>query len=184
MRARVVRAVLMGDMRGFSKLSDEQVLAFTTESWAHSPESWTTTVRPSSTETHGVTRSSPCSRAPRRLRAALWSCRRPWRASHWKTFGLPGDLALRLSGHIGPVFSLDDPVLGAPIFAGSQISRTARIEPVTPAGVVYVTEAFAAALELAGDQELRCDYVGHMPAAKDYGRLRMYHLRRRARVTR
>jgi len=25
-----------------------------------------------------------------------------------------------------------------------------------------------------------CDYVGHLPAAKDYGRLRMYRLRRRS----
>jgi hypothetical protein len=43
---------------------------------------------------------------------------------------------------------------------------------------VYVTEAFAAALVLAGDRELACDYVGHMAAAKGHGRLRMYRLRR------
>ena len=63
---------------------------------------------------------------------------------------------------------------------GTHISRTARIEPVTPPGAVYVTEPFAAALELAGCTDLRCDYVGHMPAAKDYGRLRMYRLLRRS----
>ena len=34
-----------------------------------------------------------------------------------------------------------------------------------------------AALELAG-APFACDYVGHMPAAKDFGRLRMYRLRR------
>jgi adenylate cyclase len=49
---------------------------------------------------------------------------------------------------------------------------------VTPPGAVYVTEPFAAALELHGDREFLCDYVGHMAAAKDYGRLRMYRLRR------
>jgi hypothetical protein len=65
---------------------------------------------------------------------------------------------------------------------GSHISRTARIEPVTPPGEVYVTEAFAASLELAGCNDLGCNYVGHMPAAKDYGRLRMYHLVRRGQV--
>jgi hypothetical protein len=42
-----------------------------------------------------------------------------------------------------------------------------------------VTEPFAASLELEPDNELVCDYVGHMPAAKDYGRLRMYRLGRR-----
>ena len=62
---------------------------------------------------------------------------------------------------------------------GSHVSRTARIEPVTPPGTVYVTEPFAAALALAGRDEFGCDYVGHMPAAKDFGRLRMYRLRRR-----
>jgi class 3 adenylate cyclase len=62
---------------------------------------------------------------------------------------------------------------------GSHLGSTARIEPVTPPGAVYVTEAFAALLELAGCDDLGCDYVGHLPAAKDYGRLRMYHLRRR-----
>ena len=61
---------------------------------------------------------------------------------------------------------------------GSHVSRTARIEPVTPPGEVYVTEMFAAALELEGEATLACDYVGHMPAAKDYGKLRMYRLRR------
>jgi hypothetical protein len=48
---------------------------------------------------------------------------------------------------------------------------------VTPPTAVYVTEPFAAALVLSGDTSLACDYVGHMPAAKDYGRLRMYRLR-------
>jgi len=55
------------------------------------------------------------------------------------------------------------------------VSRTARIEPVTPPGEVYVTEQFAArlALEPAG---FGCDYVGQVPAAKGYGTMRMYHL--------
>ncbi|MBW3603062.1 MAG: hypothetical protein KY434_10245 [Actinobacteria bacterium] len=42
-----------------------------------------------------------------------------------------------------------------------------------------MTEAFAAGLELDGCGDLACDYVGHMPAAKDFGRLRMHRLRRR-----
>jgi class 3 adenylate cyclase len=91
---------------------------------------------------------------------------------------LPGHLALRLGGHLGPVFPSYDPVREMPGFIGSHVSRTARIEPVTPPGGVYVTEPFAAALVLAGSVDFACDYVGHMPAAKEYGRLRMYRLRR------
>jgi class 3 adenylate cyclase len=92
--------------------------------------------------------------------------------------GLPSHLALRLGGHVGPVFPTYDPVLDAPGFMGSHVSRTARIEPVTPPGSVYVTEPFAAELVLDGSHGFACDYVGHMPAAKDFGRLRMYSLRR------
>ena len=94
--------------------------------------------------------------------------------------GLPPQLALRLGGHLGPVFPVRDPVLGTDAFMGSHVSRTARIEPVTPPGAVFVSEPFAAALELAGST-FACDYVGHMPAAKDFGRLRMYRLRRATR---
>jgi class 3 adenylate cyclase len=92
--------------------------------------------------------------------------------------GLPEDLALRIGVHVGPVFPVHDPVIGMRGFMGSHVSRTARIEPVTPPGAVYVTEPLAASLELEPDHGLSCDYVGHMPAAKDYGRLRMYSLRR------
>jgi hypothetical protein len=91
---------------------------------------------------------------------------------------LPASLALRLGAHVGPVAPIVDPVLGVPAYMGSHVSRTARIEPVTPPATVYVTEPFAAALVLSGADDLACDYVGHMPAAKDYGRLRMYRLRR------
>jgi class 3 adenylate cyclase len=63
-------------------------------------------------------------------------------------------------------------------FMGAHVSRTARIEPVTPPGAVYVTEPFAALLELEPGSGLVCSYVGHMPAAKGYGRLRMYRLER------
>jgi hypothetical protein len=91
---------------------------------------------------------------------------------------LAASLALRLGAHVGPVAPIVDPVLGVPAYMGSHVSRTARIEPVTPPAAVYVTEPFAAALVLSGADDLACDYVGHMPAAKDYGRLRMYRLRR------
>jgi class 3 adenylate cyclase len=95
--------------------------------------------------------------------------------------GLPGHLALRLAAHVGPVFPIIDPVLRMAAFMGSHVSRTARVEPVTPPGEVYVTEPFAAAIALGGGSETRCDYVGHLPSAKDFGRMRMYRLRRAGR---
>jgi class 3 adenylate cyclase len=89
--------------------------------------------------------------------------------------GLPSTLALRLGGHYGPVFEARDPVQGVMNYFGAHVSRTARIEPVTPPGEVFVTEQFAARLALE-PRGYACDYVGQVPAAKNYGTLRMYHL--------
>jgi class 3 adenylate cyclase len=94
---------------------------------------------------------------------------------------LPDHLGIRLSGHVGPIFPMWDPVMRQESFFGAHIVRAARMEPVTPPGAVLVTEAFAAALELSDCTDLGCEYVGHLPTAKDYGRLRMYSLERRHR---
>jgi len=55
--------------------------------------------------------------------------------------------------------------------------RAARIEPITPEGEVYVTEAFTA-VRLLEDDGFACDYVGDVPTATGYGSLRMSLLRR------
>jgi hypothetical protein len=51
---------------------------------------------------------------------------------------------LRIALHAGPVYSCIDPVTGNPNYIGSQVSHAARIEPVTPPGQVYASQAFAA----------------------------------------
>jgi len=56
-------------------------------------------------------------------------------------------------------------------------SMPARVEPVTPPNLVYVTEPFAAALALEESTEFSCEYVGQLPAAKNYGTMRMHVLR-------
>jgi tetratricopeptide (TPR) repeat protein len=94
--------------------------------------------------------------------------------------GLPEDMGLRLGAHLGPVFRVRDPILKRRNFIGAHVSRAARIEPVTPEGAVYVTEAFAAVLTSSVGNDFICEYVGQLPAAKHYGVMRMYSLRRRA----
>jgi tetratricopeptide (TPR) repeat protein len=177
---RVVRALLVGDMRGFSKLPDEQIVAFSRVvmgSLAGVLDRHGSSVE--YRNTWGDALIGVLADAPAAARCAL-DLQDAVGGIDFGAAGLPLHLSLRLSGHVGPVVPLVDPVLGTPTFMGSHISRTARIEPVTPPGEVYVTEAFAALVELAGCHDLGCHYVGHMPAAKDYGRLRMYHLVRRA----
>jgi Tetratricopeptide Repeats-Sensor len=176
-RGRVVRAMLFADIRGFSKLGDAQLQRFNEHvlgAFAGALRRHAAAVSFRNTWGDGLyvvmTDAVAAAACALDLQAAM-------KALDLAAVGLPEHLALRLGAHVGPVFELRDPVLGVASFGGSQVSRTARIEPVTPAGAVYVTEPFAAALELAG-APFACDYVGHMPAAKDFGRLRMYRLRR------
>jgi hypothetical protein len=175
---RVVRAMLFGDFRWFSKLTDEQAVTFATRvlgALGEVIQRHRDKVLHRNTWGDGV-----AAVLPDAVTAATFALELQDAVASidLASEGLPAHLALRLGGHVGPVFRVYDPVLEDHRFTGSHVSRTARIEPVTPAGAVYVTEAFAAALVLAGNRELTCDYVGHMAAAKGYGRLRMYRLRR------
>lgn len=175
---RVVRALLFGDVRGFAKLTDEQLPAFATEvlgAFARVLDRYDADVW--HRNTWGDALYVVLSDAGVAAECAL-DLQDEMAAIDLTEVGLPPHLALRLGGHVGPVFPIYDRVLRLRAFMGSHVSRTARIEPVTPPGAVYVTEAFAAALLVAGRRELKGDYVGHMAAAKEYGRLRMYRLRR------
>lgn len=174
---RVVRAMLFADIKGFSKLSDEQLPRFADRvlgAFASALEERSDDVCHRNTwgDAVYVVLSDAAAAAACALDLQL-----AMQTIDLQEEGLPRHLALRIAGHVGPVFHVRDPVMRERSFMGSHVSRTARIEPVTPPGSVYVTEPFAAALVVSGRNEFTCDYVGHMPAAKDFGRLRMYRLR-------
>jgi class 3 adenylate cyclase len=59
------------------------------------------------------------------------------------------------------------------------VSRAARIEPITPPGQVYASEAFAALAAAESVKSFACDYVGQQALAKSHGTLPTYHVRRR-----
>ena len=92
---------------------------------------------------------------------------------------LPSELRMRLSGHIGPMLALPDPVRGGKSYMGRELTRAARIEPRTPPGEVYVTKAFAGLLALEAEATVAAEYVGHITTAKGFETLPMYVLRRR-----
>jgi tetratricopeptide (TPR) repeat protein len=173
---RVVRAMLFADVKGFSKLTDEQLPPFAEHVLGAMADvldrhadaisycnTWGDAVYAVLTD---VVSAAACALEMQEAMEAI----------DLDACGLPAHLALRLGVHIGPVFPIRDPVLGTQAYMGTHVSRTARIEPVTPPGAVFATEAFAAALELEQGR-FGFDYVGHIPAAKDFGRLRMYRLR-------
>ncbi|HUB76719.1 MAG TPA: adenylate/guanylate cyclase domain-containing protein, partial [Solirubrobacteraceae bacterium] len=175
---RVVRSMLFADVKGFSKLTDEQLPRFASEvlgAFAAVLARYGGEVEHQNTWGDALyaviadpVRAADCALS---LQAAIG-------AIDFEAAGLPPHLSMRMGAHVGPVFPTHDPVLDKLAFMGSHVSRTARIEPVTPPGEVYVTEQFAAALELDPADPFACDYAGHLPAAKDYGRMRMYRLYR------
>src|SRR6185437_2205856 len=61
----------------------------------------------------------------------------------WASRGLPENLSLRIALHAGPVYGCRDPITGTWNYTGTHVSRAARIEPITPAGEVYASQAFA-----------------------------------------
>ena len=89
----------------------------------------------------------------------------------------PGGIAgMRIGLHYGPIWVGTDRITGNRIWYGSEVNRTARIEPVTPVGGVYCTESFAAALLIDDCNDCRFTSVGRKALAKEAGELELYLL--------
>jgi class 3 adenylate cyclase len=99
-------------------------------------------------------------------------------ATDWQALGFSRPLTIRLALHAGPVHLASDPVTGLPKCCGTHVSRAARLEPKTPPGQVYASEAFAALAALEGIREFRCEYVRQIEWAKRYGTFPAYMVQR------
>lgn len=97
----------------------------------------------------------------------------------WTAAGLPDTGRVRIALHAGPVFCGLDPIVQRPSHFGASVTRAARIEPVTPPGMVYASEAFAATLASTGTRDYALEYIGSLQLAKGYGESRIYRLERR-----
>ena len=98
-------------------------------------------------------------------------------STDWASIGL-GSLRIRVGLHSGPVFACIDPVTGQETHIGAHVSRAARIEPITPPGRVYASEAFAALAAAEQVQEFQCDYVGQIVMPKKFGTFPTFSVRR------
>ena len=96
----------------------------------------------------------------------------------WESRGFSSPLQLRTGLHVGPVIRFTDPLTQLQNHSGAHVSRAARIEPITPPGEVYASEAFAAVAATDNVTSFRCEYVGVTPMAKGYGDFPTYHVRR------
>jgi class 3 adenylate cyclase len=175
---RITRAMLFGDVKGFSKLSDADIPNFAKVVMGGVAEviarydgqlalknSWGDGIF---LVFDDAGQAADCALAMQEFMAGL----------DLAAAKLPSHISLRIGAHLGPAYKIDDPILGRPNYWGSHVSRAARIEPVTPEGHVYVTEPFAAVLALHNAGAFACDYVGQTATAKGFGVHRLFLLRR------
>lgn len=94
----------------------------------------------------------------------------------YSLLGLSESSGMRIGVHYGPAYQTQDLITGKTTFYGTEVSRAARIEPVTPPGAVFVTEPFAAILVLEASDRFKCRYVGNVEFAKGYGTYPIYRL--------
>ncbi len=181
---RVIRSVLFGDFKGFSRLHDE-----------HIPLFLSTVMQPVAEvldrhAEHVIVRNTwgdglflVVDNAVNGARVAL-DLQERLHSVDLAAAGLPADLSLRLGGHVAPLVPVYDPVLRINMVMGRGLTRAARIEPRTPPGEVYVTTSFAALLRLEPDSGVTSEYVGHLTTAKNFETTPMYLLRRQDAGTR
>jgi adenylate cyclase len=88
-------------------------------------------------------------------------------------------MSMRIGLHYGPVQQVFDRVQGRVNYMGIHVVQAARIEPIAVPGMIYVSEAFAAALAVDAETDLVCAYLGEVDTAKKFGKVPLYELRRR-----
>lgn len=174
------RAILFGDVSGFSRLSERQVQLFFGSVMVSLAEILQQEeFSPELAEGWGDGLHLVFASVGKAARTAL-VLQAGFRAMKLEEHGLPGDLALRIGGHYGPLTPMTAGITGAKGYVGVHNTIAARIEPVTLPGAIFVSEPFAAmlALEDAQGQAERCQsgYVGMTDLPKSFGAMRLFSL--------
>lgn len=181
-------ALVFGDVKNFSKLSEdrlpafvEQVMGAVKDALADATDRYGE-LTPEFSNTWGDGVFAVFDRA---ASAAYFALRLQDRmaALDLAALNLPPDLAIRLGLHYGVMFKMVEPVTGTNNSFGEAVARAARIEPITKEGRVFVSEEFAAQLALDPDAPAVAEYVGERETAKKYGRFRLYRLRAKQDVS-
>ena len=175
---RTLKTLLFADVAGYSRLQDGFVPLFQDRFWRLAArEIAASATKPLLTNSWGdalyAVFPSPADGAEFALRLL-----HGFETEDWAAAGLAGVRGVRIALHAGPVFCGFDPIIGRDNYFGSSVTRAARIEPVTPPGTVYASEAFAALLAASGEAACATDYIGRLTLAKGYGEARLYRLRR------
>ncbi|ABE37123.1 adenylate and Guanylate cyclase catalytic domain protein [Paraburkholderia xenovorans LB400] len=173
-------AIVFGDVRGFSALNEAEQLTFL----EHVIGGFANALQACGGVEYAETAGDGLFIVLSDVMAAIDCCfrlQKVLRPEKTARLGLPAHLGIRLSAHVGPLYRRYDKVIHRHKFVGMEVVRTARIEPVTPVGEIFVTEQFAAALAFTTRDAYVCEYAGMQPMAKNFGECRMYSLRRAGR---
>lgn len=173
---RTVAAIIFTDFPGFSKLSEAALPAFwngVMRNMAVVLENYPDQILAQNSWGDAllvVTPDAPCAASlALELQSSLLNF-------DYSLLGLAESGGMRIGVHYGPAYETRDPITGKPTLYGTEVSRAARIEPVTPPGAVFVTEPFAAILALEAPGEYTCRYAGKIEFAKGYGTYPIYQL--------
>jgi len=176
---RILKTLVFADFAGYSRVQDINAARFQGEFWAIAARAIeASAVKPVFANTWGDGLFVVYDDAPAGAAFAL-ALSDGMRAADWAAIGLPETSQIRICLHAGPVFRAFDPVIGRNNYFGASVTRAARIEPITPPGTVFASEAFAATLAASGENEFVPEYVGRVGLAKGYGESRVYRLSRR-----
>jgi class 3 adenylate cyclase len=169
-----IRAMLFGDVKGYSKLSDVELLQFTRQFMTRIAAvlvDHSSGILSRRTAGDGLflvfADLETAAQVALQLRDMVAGTR-------WEECELPANLGIRISLDAGPVYVYQDPVTRGDEVCGLYVNRAARIEPITPPNQVYASEAFAALYVAAGRQSLRFDYVGQTQLPKGFGLIPLY----------
>jgi class 3 adenylate cyclase len=177
--ARTLRTMLFADFAGYSKLHDAVAPLFQERFLhigAHLIDSFASP--PQEAKTWGDALYAVFAEPQDGAEFALQFLAR-MQGVDWAAAGLPDTGRVRIALHAGPVFCGFDPIVQRPSHFGASVTRAARIEPVTPPGMIYASEAFAATLASTGTRDYALEYIGSLALAKGYGESRIYRLDRR-----
>ncbi len=176
---RTLKIALFADVAGFGRLHDAQAPLFHTQflglvaaQIAASPR------RPLSANTWGDAIYAVFDSAEDGAAFALGLIDR-MEAIDWVEAGLAETSHIRVALNAGPMFRGFDPIIERVNYFGTSVTKAARIEPVTPPGVVYASEAFVATLASQGTAAWHFEYVGELQLAKGYRASRIYRVERR-----
>ena len=177
MTKRSIKALLFSDVKGFSKMTDRECLAFCKN--FHSGVQRDVLSKYDSEialkNTWGDALHVVINDIVKAGHLALEL--RDWVSEFdWIGAGLSSNLQIRIGLHAGVVSHVEDPIISDFNYIGRNTSKAARIEPITFEGQVFVSQAYASLLAIEPGHNLVCDYVGIRELPKQAGSLKVYML--------